>query len=157
MLAVIDLFCGVGGLTHGFVQEGFNVIAGVDTDQSCEYAYSENNRSQLICKSVAEISGSELVHLYGAATCKILVGCAPCQQFSLYNNYTVINDKWTLLDTFAALVKQVNPDIVSMENVPELYSGSICQDTETPLFTLGSSPLSCIVRSLSKYTWAGVL
>ena len=37
------------------------------------------------------------------------------------------------------------------------YSGSICQDTERTFFTLDSSPLSCIIRSVSKYIWAGVL
>ena len=38
-IKVIDLFCGIGGLSNGFYQEGFNVIAGYDTDMSCKYAY----------------------------------------------------------------------------------------------------------------------
>ena len=33
---VIDLFCGIGGLSHGFVKEGFNVVAGVDIDPTCK-------------------------------------------------------------------------------------------------------------------------
>jgi DNA (cytosine-5)-methyltransferase 1 len=28
-IAVVDLFCGIGGLAHGFIQEGFNVVAGI--------------------------------------------------------------------------------------------------------------------------------
>jgi DNA (cytosine-5)-methyltransferase 1 len=45
---VIDLFCGVGGLTHGFVRErGFKVLAGFDSDPSCKFAYESNNGAPL--------------------------------------------------------------------------------------------------------------
>ena len=33
--AVVDLFCGVGGLSHGFITERFTVSAGVDFDNTC--------------------------------------------------------------------------------------------------------------------------
>lgn len=36
---VIDLFCGVGGLTHGLIESGLNVIAGFDIDPTCQYTY----------------------------------------------------------------------------------------------------------------------
>ena len=36
---VIDLFCGVGGLTRGLLDAGLNVIAGFDIDGTCRYAY----------------------------------------------------------------------------------------------------------------------
>lgn len=41
--AAIDLFCGVGGLTKGLEQAGINVVAGIDFEASCQYAYEENN------------------------------------------------------------------------------------------------------------------
>jgi DNA (cytosine-5)-methyltransferase 1 len=125
MIAVIDLFCGVGGLTHGFLKEGYNVVAGIDTDHTCEYAYVKNNGANFLRQSVADTTAEELCSLYASATYKVLVGCAPCQQFSLYNNHTVLNDKWNLLDTFAELVRQAEPDVVSMENVAELMKYSI--------------------------------
>ena len=43
--AAIDLFCGVGGLTKGLEQAGINVVAGIDFEPSCQYAYEENNNS----------------------------------------------------------------------------------------------------------------
>ena len=41
---VIDLFCGIGGLTHGLIKAGLNVVAGLDIDSACRYAYETNNR-----------------------------------------------------------------------------------------------------------------
>lgn len=48
--AAIDLFCGVGGLTKGLEQAGINVVAGIDFEPSCQYAYEENNNSVFIQK-----------------------------------------------------------------------------------------------------------
>lgn len=46
--AAIDLFCGVGGLTKGLEQAGINVVAGIDFEASCQYAYEENNNANVI-------------------------------------------------------------------------------------------------------------
>ena len=62
-IAVIDLFCGIGGLTHGFIKEGFNVVAGIDIDNSCKFAFETNNNSKFISKSVTDISSKACVHL----------------------------------------------------------------------------------------------
>lgn len=125
--SVVDLFCGVGGLTHGFVKQKFNVEAGVDSDKSCQYAFEENNKSKFIHRDVTNFSSEELISLYSHGKRKILVGCAPCQPFSIYNqrnsNKTktkTIDAKWKLLYSFSDLIDKVEPDIVSMENVPLL-------------------------------------
>ncbi|MBU4189852.1 MAG: DNA cytosine methyltransferase [Candidatus Thermoplasmatota archaeon] len=81
-LAAIDLFCGIGGLTHGLQKSGIKVIAGIDSDASCKYAYEANNDSQFIEKDVSKITGEYLNKLYPKDAIRILVGCAPCQTFS---------------------------------------------------------------------------
>lgn len=118
--AVVDIFCGVGGLTHGFVKEKFNVVAGIDVDESCRYAFEKNNGAKFIKKSVSDIKADEITNLFSDAGIKILVGCAPCQPFSKYTNKKTEDTKWSLLYKFGALIEETNPDIVSMENVPEL-------------------------------------
>ena len=120
--SVIDLFCGIGGLTNGFVQESFSVTAGFDTDATCRYAYEHNNKSKFIEKNVEQISKKEIEQLYNNKPIKILVGCAPCQPFSSYNFKNEDSKKWFLLSAFARIVKEVQPDIVSMENVPQLLN-----------------------------------
>lgn len=37
-VGVVDLFCGVGGLSYGLKMADFNVLAGYDIDSSCKYA-----------------------------------------------------------------------------------------------------------------------
>lgn len=122
MCGVIDLFCGIGGLTHGFIRESFNVLAGYDIDESCKYAYEINNNSKFITKDVCEINKEELNKLYSKSKIKILVGCAPCQPFSSYNFKNEDKKKWFLIHEFARLIEEVKPDIVSMENVPQLLN-----------------------------------
>ena len=119
---IIDLFCGAGALTHGFVLEGFNVVAGLDADKSCKYAYETNNPgTTFIEKKIEDVEAAELNQWYPEGDVKILVGCAPCQPFSAYNKgKRNQDDKWKLLDNFSDLISDIAPDIVSMENVPTL-------------------------------------
>ena len=119
---VIDLFCGAGALTHGFIKEGFNVVAGLDADKSCKYAYEANNPGAVfIEKKIEDVEAAELKQRYPEGHVKILVGCAPCQPFSAYNkSERNKDDKWKLLSNFSDLISEIEPDIVSMENVPTL-------------------------------------
>ena len=57
---VVDLFCGVGGLTCGLEKAGLNVVAGYDLDASCEYTYTHNNGAIFINKNVEDITGKEI-------------------------------------------------------------------------------------------------
>ena len=50
--AAIDLFCGVGGLTKGLEQAGINVVAGLDFEPSCQYAYEKNNNAKFIQRDI---------------------------------------------------------------------------------------------------------
>ncbi len=123
---VVDLFCGIGGLTHGFIKESLDVVAGYDIDTDCKYAYEANNKtsegkvSEFIDKSITKVTGEEISAKLEGADIKILIGCAPCQPFSTYSYKNQDQKKINLLLEFARLIKEVIPDIVSMENVPRL-------------------------------------
>ena len=117
--AVIDLFCGAGGLSHGFRLEGFDVVAGIDFDAKCRYPFERNNEAPFMLRDVAEIKADDLNDLFDPAVPRILVGCAPCQPFSKYSQGRK-DGRWQLLEHFSRLICEVRPDIVSMENVPRL-------------------------------------
>jgi DNA (cytosine-5)-methyltransferase 1 len=131
-ISVVDMFCGVGGLTHGLFLEGFNVVAGIDADDACEYAYEKNNGgARFIHRGIEKVKAQEILNLFPKGHIRVLVGCAPCQPYSRYTKKRRdITQKWRLLSEFADLVYEVEPDIVSMENVPELVGfkkGSVYQ------------------------------
>ena len=130
--AVIDLFCGVGGLTHGMQLAGLNVVAGIDFEESCRYAYEQNNDAEFIQRDITNVSAEEINALFPINTTKILVGCAPCQPFSKYTSRYrkegYKDDKWRLLYYFSDLIEQIQPEVIAMENVPELRSTDVFSD-----------------------------
>lgn len=124
-IAVVDLFCGIGGLTHGFIRENFKVVAGIDIDDTCKYAFEKNNKSKFISKSITDVTSTEVDKLFGKSKIKILVGCAPCQPFSSYtfrDPEKKDKNKWKLLYEFLRLIRETKPHIISMENVSQLIN-----------------------------------
>lgn len=117
--SVIDIFCGAGGLSHGFKLEGFDIVAGVDIDEKCRYPFERNNDAPFLLEDVSAIDAKSLSDKFLPGLPKILVGCAPCQPFSKYSQGRE-DGRWQLLEHFSRLIREIKPDIVSMENVPRL-------------------------------------
>ncbi len=119
-IEAIDLFCGIGGLTYGLRQAGINVLAGLDNDESCQYAYETNNSCTFVSADVANYDFSKMKSLYSKDSIKVLVGCAPCQPFSSHT-YKVKKKtrdlRWDLIKHFVRAIKELDPQIISMENV----------------------------------------
>ncbi|MCL2228535.1 MAG: DNA cytosine methyltransferase [Firmicutes bacterium] len=127
---VVDLFCGVGGLTKGLKNVGLDVVAGIDLDPTCKFAYETNNNTQFLERNISEVKSSEINNFYGSEELKVLVGCAPCQPFStmrkkMGDEYNQNDDKYDLLLQFGRLVNETLPDIVSMENVPAIRKSTV--------------------------------
>ena len=117
--SVVDLFCGAGGLAHGMLREGFRIAAGVDVDVRCRYPFEHNNDSTFVLGDVHHLRINEIAGLFDTDEPRILVGCAPCQPFSLYNQKNR-DPNWRLVGRFCELATEMRPDVVSMENVPRL-------------------------------------
>lgn len=129
-IAAVDLFCGAGGLSHGLLQESIVVKAGIDIDKTCQYAYEANNKAPYIIKDVADVSGSEILDFFDKGEIKVLAGCAPCQPFSTYNQGKDVksDQKWGMLYEFSRLIDEVEPEIVTMENVPKVVKHDVYLD-----------------------------
>lgn len=120
-LEVVDLFCGAGGLSRGLSDAGVKVVAGLDLDRDCEYAFAHNNNSKFICADVSNVDCSQIAQLYSSRSIRVLSGCAPCQPFSRYGRSAANRrSKWSLLMDFARVVENISPEIFTVENVPEL-------------------------------------
>jgi DNA (cytosine-5)-methyltransferase 1 len=123
----VDLFCGAGGLTHGLLNAGIEVVAGYDIAESCRFAYEHNNNAKFINQSVTELTAEEIIKHFDGAEYRLLAGCAPCQPFSSYSRTRRIeNDhRWDLLTSFGRLVDEIRPEFVTMENVPGLIEQDV--------------------------------
>jgi DNA (cytosine-5)-methyltransferase 1 len=130
---IVDLFCGVGGLTRGLINSGFKVKAGFDFDNTCEFAYSTNNKTKFIVKDIKNTTADDINALFAEDALKILVGCAPCQPFSnmrkkFGSQFNQNDDKYNLLLEFGRLINEIQPDIVSMENVPNIRKTNVFKE-----------------------------
>lgn len=124
----VDLFCGVGGLTHGLVRGGIRVAAGFDIDPECRFPFEANNRAVFVQRDVGEIDPGEIAPYFVGSDVSLLAGCAPCQPFSTYSRSgrnREYEHQWPLVSAFGRLVKQLQPDLITMENVPQLADHAV--------------------------------
>lgn len=146
----VDLFCGIGGLTYGVRQAGVKVVAGIDIDNTCSFAYEANNDTLFINKGIEDVTAAEIRGFYPNDCVKVLMGCAPCQPFSNYSlryiKEGIKDNKWRLLYYFLDLVEAIMPDIVSMENVPQLVKKKVFKDFTEKLKQLGYNTSWSIVN-----------
>jgi DNA (cytosine-5)-methyltransferase 1 len=148
---VVDLFCGIGGISNGFKRAGFDIRAGYDVDESCRYAFETNNDSRFVKKDVGSLSAVEIRSRFTGTRPSVLVGCAPCQPFSSYKKGKT-DDRWELLKSFARIAISVDADFVTMENVAgllEYKAGSLFQEFLDALST--KYRLSVQIVDCSKY------
>lgn len=125
----VDLFCGAGGLTHGLERAGIDVQLGIDIDPACEYPFSANNKAKFLLKPVEELTASDIERFFRKNGIRLLAGCAPCQTFSTYNQKATPDDKrWWLLRQFSRLVREICPELVTMENVPRLRGQGVFEE-----------------------------
>ncbi|MCR8661682.1 DNA cytosine methyltransferase [Pseudomonas carnis] len=156
MIDAVDLFCGAGGLTAGMRQAGIEVHAGYDIEAQCRHAYEVNNQAAFITQDVKSLSKEQLEAWYPRVDgrYRLLAGCAPCQPFSTYNQGrdTSGDSKWPLLYHFARLIREVQPELVTMENVPDVTKhevyGDFVKNLETQGYKVWAERVACVEYGL---------
>lgn len=119
-LTLVDFFCGAGGLSLGFVQEGFHIKLANDIQDVCVETYKYNHpelpTSKIIQGDIKEIIDN--IENYIDTEIDIVVGGPPCQGFSEANRQRVIDDpRNKLYKYFLKAVEKIVPKFVLMENV----------------------------------------
>lgn len=120
---VIDLFSGVGGLSLGFEEEGFNILLANECDESIANAYMKNHRKAKMV--VGDITSLDLNAVFGNYKNKVdvIIGGPPCQGFSQKGKRKTIHDKRNFLfKYYVKVVELVKPKYFVMENVPNLLT-----------------------------------
>lgn len=139
-IQAVDIFCGAGGLTYGLRTAGIEVSHGIDIDEACRYVIEKNNKNtKFVLESVTDLQSESVSSMFCEGNIRLLAGCAPCQPFSKYRNPNSRKDdsKWRLLSEFERLVIDIQPELVTMENVPQLRIHTVFKRFVRTLKSLG--------------------
>ena len=125
-MSVIDLFCGAGGLSEGFQQVGFQVLAGNDINSFAAQTFQKTHPdAAFFGSSISELHAEDFLEAAGIARGELacLIGGPPCQAFSVYNHKRGMHDPRSgLFREYLRIVEGIAPQWVVMENVTGITS-----------------------------------
>ena len=122
----VDLFAGAGGMTLGFEQAGFDVLASVEMDPiHCATHKFNFPFWSVLCKSVVETTGEEIRYssAIGDTEIDVVFGGPPCQGFSIIGKRILEDPRNSLAFHFVRLVLELKPKFFVIENVPGMALG----------------------------------
>ena len=122
-LKAVDFFCSGGGMSFGMQEAGIQILAGIDFDINCKETYESNIiGAEFIHADVFDLNEKDLEEklvLKKNDDDLILIGCSPCQFWSIINtNKDKSSKSKNLLIEFSRFVKYFRPGYVVIENVP---------------------------------------
>lgn len=129
---VVDFFSGAGGMSHGFATAAhprlrYEIKGAIEIDPHANATYE-----RMLGVAPTERDVRELLRPAALADCVarwrldrarpfLLIGCAPCQGFSSHRKKDArVDPRDSLVEVFGRIATQLRPDVVVMENVPEL-------------------------------------
>ena len=117
-MKIIDLFAVCGGLSLGFANAGFEILAGFDNWQSAINVYENNFQHSIINIDLAKLEDFSLFENYKV---DIIIGGPPCQDFSSAGKRNE-NDRANLTKKFAKIIAYLKPRYFVMENVARIIN-----------------------------------
>lgn len=123
----IDLFSGAGGLSLGFEQAGFDVVAAVEVDPIHAAVHKFNfPNSVVIPNSISYLSAGDIRERSGIGSSEvdIVIGGPPCQGFSLIGQRVLDDPRNSLVREYLRIVVELSPKYFLFENVKGLTVGS---------------------------------
>lgn len=158
VLKSIDLFCGAGGLSEGFKQAGFTVLAANDFDSYSASTFKiANPNVKFIDGPIQSIKADDFLSITGLKVGELdcLAGGPPCQAFSVYNHQRGMHDERSgLFREYLRIVKGLLPKWVVMENVTGMQSvdnGKAIKEIHEGLEKLGYNNVSSRILKAENY------
>lgn len=117
-MKIIDLFCGIGGLSLGFEQAGFEVVSAIDVWDDAIKTYN-HNRSEKVGRvmTVADFNETILPSMIENEHITGVIGGPPCQGFSTVGKREIDDPRNHLYLDFYRTVAIAQPDFFVIENV----------------------------------------
>ncbi|ETS92681.1 DNA cytosine methyltransferase [Veillonella sp. AS16] len=128
---VIDLFSGAGGLSQGFLQAGFKILAGIDFDEAALKTYARNIKGAKALKAdlfQEDVAMANIAKVINNVDLDVIIAGPPCQGFSLTGSRDINDTRNKLYLAVVHAVKFFKPKAFLIENVPgmaTLYKGRV--------------------------------
>ena len=120
---VIDLFCGCGGLSQGFIEADYNVLLGIDHWADALKTFKLNHKSSIVCNAdLFTVSPRIIAKKTNISKVDVVIGGPPCQGFSIAGNRQVGDERNKLYIAFTNFISFYKPKVFLMENVPNIIS-----------------------------------
>lgn len=116
-MKVVDLFAGCGGLSLGFQNSGFNVVAAFDNWDPAIETYTKNFNHPMIKKDLKDTSDLKDIKSFSP---DVIVGGPPCQDFSSAGHRNESLGRADLTISFCEIIAEIKPLYFVMENVPQI-------------------------------------
>lgn len=122
-LKVLDTFAGAGGFSLGFEMAGCRVVGAIETDAWATETFAFNHPDALVIKTnIEDLTDEQILESFGDIKPDIILGGPPCQGYSICNkkNGDPKDPRNTLFEQFVRVGRVLKPQIMIMENVPNL-------------------------------------
>lgn len=116
-LKVVDLFCGCGGMSMGFENAGFQIVASYDNWDPAIEVYRLNFQHPIFKRDLLE---TEKIDDISSNNPDVIIGGPPCQDFSSAGHRDETLGRANLTLSYADIITKIKPKYFVMENVPTI-------------------------------------
>lgn len=120
---VLDLFCGCGGISEGYKLAGFDIVGGIDFNESATDTFKHNFKKAIVHNiDITSFPNDDIDKEFGDVD--VIVGGPPCQGFSSANRWQKETEdpRNKLFFEYIRFVQQIHPKVIMIENVRGLLS-----------------------------------
>ena len=133
-MKVIDLFSGCGGMSLGFQNSGYNLIAAFDNWKPAIDVYRDNFSHPVIECDLGSEEAREKIKEFDA---DMIVGGPPCQDFSIAGPRDDNGKRANLTITFIDIIGEIKPEWMVMENVYNIERSRVLPEVLRKLNSFG--------------------
>lgn len=120
---VIDLFCGCGGLSYGFMKAGYKILLGIDHWKDAVNTFENtHDKAKGIVADLFTQTPEDISKKTGIKNVDVIIGGPPCQGFSIAGKRIIDDERNKLYQSFVNFVEYHEPKVFLMENVPNILS-----------------------------------
>lgn len=125
-MRLVDLFAGCGGMSLGFENAGFDIVAAYDNWQPAIDIYRQNFNHPIYKRDLAvDDITDELIRLAP----DIIIGGPPCQDFSIAGKLNLTGNRANLTRIYSRIIATVRPQWFVMENVNTIERSPVFNET----------------------------